>query len=68
MTAKKKCKISIDTYRCKGCGVCPEILSEVFRMNETTEKTEVMKKEAGFTEQQQQVVTIFPTSCIEIEW
>ena len=40
-------KVYIDEEECIGCGSCEEICPEVFRLNEDTDKVEVIKPDGG---------------------
>ena len=40
-------RVYIDEDECIGCGSCEEICPEVFRLDESTEKAEVIKPEGG---------------------
>jgi len=40
-------RVCIDSEECIGCGSCQEICPEVFKINEETEKSEVIKPEGG---------------------
>ena len=39
--------VYIDGIECIGCGSCEEVCPEVFRLNDETEKAEVIKPEGG---------------------
>jgi ferredoxin len=38
-------KVYVDEEECIGCGSCEEICPEVFKLNEDTDKAEVIKAE-----------------------
>lgn len=60
-------KISIDTYRCNGCGTCVEICPEIFRLNSESEKAEALAEAAELTEELARAAAMCPTGCIELD-
>ena len=59
--------ITIDTYLCNGCGACVEMCPDVFRLNELTDKAELVTLEPEITDEVYQAVALCPEMCIEIE-
>jgi ferredoxin len=57
-------KVYLDQDECIGCGSCEEICPEVFKLNEDTEKAEVIKAEGGPEDQIQEAIDTCPVSCI----
>jgi len=60
-------RVSIDEEECIGCGTCEEICPEVFKMNEDTEKSEVIKPEGGAEDLIQEAIDTCPVDCIHWE-
>ena len=60
-------EITIDTYECSGCGTCVELCPEVFRMDGTEEKAEVIGVDYKITDKIEQAVAFCPEKCITIE-
>ncbi len=60
-------RVYIDEDECIGCGTCEEICEEVFRLNEDTEKAEVIKPEGGPEELIQEAIDSCPVECIHWE-
>lgn len=54
----------IDEDECIGCGSCEEICDEVFRLNEETEKAEVIKPEGGPEDLIEEAMETCPADCI----
>jgi len=59
--------ITIDTYRCNGCGACVEMCPEVFRLDEIAEKAALITLEPEITDAVYQAAAFCPEKCIEIE-
>ena len=57
-------RVYIDEDECIGCGSCEEICPEVFKLNEETEKAEVIKPEGGPKDSIQEAIDTCPVSCI----
>ncbi len=57
-------KVVIDQDECIGCGSCQEICPEVFKLNEETEKSEVIKPEGGPEDLIEEAMGECPMSCI----
>lgn len=57
-------RVLIDSEECIGCGTCQEICPEVFRINEDTEKSEVIKPEGGPEALIEEAMGECPMSCI----
>jgi ferredoxin len=57
-------RVCIDSEECVGCGTCQDICSEVFKINEETEKSEVIKPEGGSEELIEEAMGECPMSCI----
>ncbi len=60
-------EIIIDTYLCSGCATCVEMCPEVFRLDETTEKAELVDIEPTITDAIYQAAAFCPEKCIQIE-
>ena len=60
-------RVCIDEDESIGCGSCEEICSEVFKLNEETEKAEVIKPEGGPEDLIQEAIDTCPVSCIHWE-
>ncbi len=61
-----KDSISIDTYECNGCGSCVEICPDIFQMDESGEKGEVINPDAAITPQIEEAAAYCPAKCISI--
>lgn len=59
-------EIIIDTYLCSGCETCVEMCPDVFRMNEVTEKAELVTTSPDITDEVYQAVAFCPEKCIQI--
>ena len=59
--------VYIDEEECIGCGTCEEICEEVFRLNEETEKAEVIMPEGGPEDLIQEAIDSCPVECIHWE-
>jgi ferredoxin len=59
--------VYIDEEECIGCGTCEEICDEVFRLNEETEKAEVIMPEGGPEGLIQEAIDSCPVECIHWE-
>jgi ferredoxin len=57
-------RVIIDQDECIGCGSCEEICQEVFKLNEETEKAEVIKPEGGPEDLIQEAIESCPVECI----
>jgi ferredoxin len=60
-------RVYIDEEECIGCGTCEEICDEVFRLNEETDKAEVIKPEGGPEDLIQEAIDSCPVECIHWE-
>lgn len=60
-------RVSIDEEECIGCGSCEEICPEVFKLNEDTDKAEVIKPEGGPEELIEEAIDTCPVDCISWE-
>jgi len=58
--------IIIDTYLCSGCATCAEMCPDVFRMDEVTEKAELVTVAPDITDEVYQAAAYCPEKCIEI--
>ncbi len=58
-------KVYLDQDECVGCGSCEEICPDVFKLNEDTEKAEVVKPEGGPEDLIQEAIDTCPVSCID---
>jgi len=59
--------VYVDEEECIGCGTCEELCPEVFKMNEDTEKSEVIKPEGGPEDLIQEAIDTCPVDCIHWE-
>jgi len=57
-------RVYINEEECIGCGSCEEIWPEVFKLNEETDKAEVIKPEGGPEELIEEAIEICPVDCI----
>lgn len=57
-------RVVIEEDLCVFCGTCAEICPEVFRLNETKQKSEVIKPEGGPTALIQEAIDSCPASAI----
>jgi ferredoxin len=60
-------RVYIDEDECIGCGSCEEICPEVFKLNEETEKAEMIKAQGGPEDLIQEAIDTCPVSCIHWE-
>jgi ferredoxin len=60
-------RVYIDVEECLGCGSCEEICDEVFKLNEATEKAEVIKPEGGPEDLIEEAMETCPVECIHWE-
>jgi ferredoxin len=60
-------RVYIDEEECIGCGTCEEICEEVFRLNNETDKAEVIKPEGGPKDLIQEAIDSCPVECIHWE-
>ncbi len=60
-------KILIDEEECIGCGTCEEICPEVFKLNEKTDKAEVIAQEGTPEDQIEEAIEACPVECISWE-
>ena len=59
--------IIIDTYLCNGCATCAEMCPDVFRIDEVTEKAELVTSDPEITDAVYQAAAYCPEKCIEIK-
>lgn len=59
-------EIIIDTYLCSGCETCVEMCPDVFRMDEVTEKAELVTTFPEITDEVYQAAAYCPEKCIKI--
>ena len=57
-------RVYIVEEECIGCGTCEEICNEVFKLNEETDKAEVIKSEGGPEDLIQEAIDSCPVECI----
>jgi len=57
-------KIFIDEEECIGCGTCEEICPEVFKLNEKTDKAEVINQEGASEDKINEAIEGCPVECI----
>jgi len=60
-------RIIIDTYLCNGCATCIEICPDVFRLDDTTGKAELISPEPAITDAVYQAAAFCPEKCIEVK-
>ena len=60
-------KVYIDEDECLGCASCEEICAEVFKLNEETEKAEVIRPEGGPEDLIEEAMVACPAECIHWE-
>jgi len=60
-------EVFIEEEECIGCGTCEEMCEEVFRLNEETEKAEVIMPEGGPEDLIQEAIDSCPVECIHWE-
>ncbi len=59
--------VVIDEDECIGCGTCEELCPDVFRLNEETEKAEVIDPEGGPEDLIEEAMDSCPVACIDWE-
>lgn len=59
--------ISIDTYLCNGCATCVEMCPDIFRLDEVTEKAELIITDPDITDAVHLAAAYCPEKCIEIK-
>lgn len=59
-------EIIIDTYLCSGCETCAEMCPDVFRMDQVTQKAELVTTSADITDEVYQAVAFCPEKVIKI--
>ncbi len=57
-------KVYIDEEECIGCGSCEEVCPEVFKLNDETDKAEIIKAEGGPEDLIEEAIGICPVECI----
>jgi ferredoxin len=57
-------KVLIDEEECIGCGTCEETCPEVFKLNEKTEKAEVINQEGASEDKINEAIESCPVECI----
>ena len=60
-------KVVIVEEECIGCGSCEEICPDVFKINEDTDKAEVIMAEGGDEDLIQESIDTCPVECIHWE-
>jgi ferredoxin len=60
-------RVYIDEEECIVCGSCEELCPEVFKLNEDTDKAEVIKPEDGPEDLIEEAMTTCPVECIHWE-
>jgi ferredoxin len=60
-------KVYIDEDECIGCGTCEEICPEVFKLNEKTEKAEVIDPAGSSEDKIEEAIEACPVECIHWE-
>jgi ferredoxin len=59
--------IVIDEDECIGCGTCEEICPAVFKLNEKTDKAEVIDQKGAPGDQIEEAMEACPVECIQWE-
>jgi ferredoxin len=59
--------VVIDEEECIGCGTCEEICPEVFKLNEETDKAEVINQKGTPEDKIEEAVEACPVECIHWE-
>ncbi|MBW2617683.1 MAG: ferredoxin [Deltaproteobacteria bacterium] len=57
-------RVYIEEECCIGCGNCAEVCPDVFRLNDETDRSEVIKPEGGPEDQIQEAIDGCPGECI----
>jgi len=60
-------RVYIDEEECIGCGSCEDICPDVFKLNEDTEKVEVITPEGGPEDLIDEAIDSCPVECIHWE-
>jgi ferredoxin len=60
-------RVMIEEEACVFCGTCAEICPEVFALNETKQKSEVIQPEGGPTDMIQEAIDSCPAAAIRWE-
>ncbi len=60
-------EILIDSYLCSGCGTCVEMCPEVFRMDSSGEKAELVHSNPILNDAVYQAAAFCPEKCIAIK-
>ena len=60
-------RVYIDEEECIGCGSCEDICPDVFKLNEDTEKAEVITPEGGPEDLIDEAIDSCPVECIHWE-
>ncbi len=56
--------VYVDEDECIGCASCEEVCPEVFRLNEETEKAEIILPEGGPEDLIEEAMETCPVECI----
>jgi len=59
--------VYIDEDECIGCGTCEELCPEVFKLNEVTDKADVIKPQGGPEDCIEEAISSCPVSCISLK-
>jgi ferredoxin len=57
-------KVYLDEEECIGCGTCEEICPEVFKLNEKTDKAEVINPTGAPEAKIEEAIEACPVECI----
>ena len=60
-------RVYIDEEECIGCGSCEDICPDVFKLNEDTEKAEVITPEGPPEDLVNEAIDSCPVECIQWE-
>ncbi len=59
-------EVIIDTYLCSGCGTCVAIAPDIFRMNQTSEKAELIEIDPEINDDILTSAAFCPEKCIDV--
>ena len=60
-------RVYIDEEECIGCGTCEEICPDVFKLNDATEKAEVIESEGSPENLIEEAIESCPVECMHWE-
>lgn len=59
--------VALDSYECNGCGGCADLCPEVFRMDETGDKAELLDGCVPLSPELEEAVKMCAQQCLELE-